>query len=402
MLVALLSICAEGERSEIAGALKPRGLLRFAGQSVAERQIDLALRLGAERIICLVDGIDSDVLDLQETARTGGARFNAVSGALSLLGQVSTSDEILVFGDGILPDASTVEKRLGKRSGVLVVPAEGAVDEGYERIDGEWAWAGVLRASGATVEGLAQLPPDSDPASALLRLSLQRGTRVIPIDGAKARRAGWLLATNERQVAEYEHEFLKRHANRSSFLQPVQILADMIAFRLARPALDRGRSAMPAFLIAGLCASGAIVSAVEPLPVLALGLLTLGSFFVDIAASLTRTLGAIRQKTPKSQFFETGMSVLFDVSFVAVAVLAANGDPPIEFGVLALILVGLMRLAAQSRGRVLSPLRDRTLLFGLIAIAAAFSLLKPAIALGSLAIVGLLLVAQRGNRLTPA
>ena len=399
MLVALLSICAETE----GGDGSARGLLRFAGQSVAERQIQQALRLGAERIVCLVDGIDSEVIDLQEIAREGGAKFNAVSGGLSLLGQVSAGDEIVVFGDGVLPEASAVEARLGEKPGVLVIPAEGAVEEGYERIDGEWAWAGVMRASGATVEGLSQLPPDSDPVSALLRLALQRGTRVIPIDGAKAMRAGWLLAKNEAQVAGYEREFLRRHANRSGLAQPFRATADLVAFRLAGPALDRGLGGTPAFLFAAVCALGAIVSGAEGLPILGLGLLALGSFLADIGRSLSRMLNAIRQETKSKEWLGMVSSILFDLSFVTLAAISAADPPRVEYGVLALLLVGLLRLAAQSsKSRVLAPLRDRTMIFALLTVAASLAVLKPVMAITCLAIVAVLLFVQRETRITPA
>ena len=184
MLVAIISLCAPSDEED--GV--PRGLLRFAGQTIAERQINLALQLGCERVVCLVDRIDHDVIALQDTAKDAGAKFNAVTGGLSLLGQVTAGDEVLVFGDGIMPQADVVARQLGEKSGVLVIPAEGAVEIGYERIDAEWAWAGVLRGRGSLVEALSQLPPDIDPVSALLRIALQRGTRVVPLDGGKAKR----------------------------------------------------------------------------------------------------------------------------------------------------------------------------------------------------------------------
>lgn len=399
MLVALLSICAEPE----SGGEIPRGLLNFAGQSIAERQIELAVRMGADRVVCLVDTIDAEVIDLQDAARDLGVKFNAVSGARSLLGQVAAGDELLLFGDGVLPAGAAVEKHLGERSGVLVIPAEGAVEEGYERIDGEWAWAGVLRASGASIEALSQLPVDIDPVSALLRIALQRGTRVVPIDGAKAMRAGWLLARDETQLAAQETEFLRRFAKHSGLAQPTRSLADVIAFRFAGRALDRQATGLPASIIGAVCAVGSVAAASEGMPVLGLGLLAFGSFARDIGRSLSDMLAAIRQKGSQKQWVATAFSLVFDVSLVALSVLAADGGPRIEMGVLALMLIGLLHLSEQvSQSRLLAPLKDRTLVYIVLAIGAGIGLLKPAMAGLCLAIIGLLLLVQRQARLTPA
>ncbi|MFN2100599.1 hypothetical protein [Altererythrobacter sp. MF3-039] len=399
MLVALLSICEESEGEEP----ERRGLLRFAGKSVAERQIDASIRFGCERIVCLVDGIDSDVIDLQECAKDGGAKFHAVSGCMALLGQVSGTDELLVFGDGVLPEFSVLEDRLGDKPGVLVIPAERAVEEGYERVDAEWAWAGVLRARGSIVEGLAQLPPDSDPISALLRLSLQRGTRVIPLDGAKAMRSGWLLAKSEQQVSEYEGEFLRRYASRSGIIQPMRALADMIAFRIAPMALDRGLSGGPAKTLGILTAAGALLGGYEGLAILGMGLLAFGSFLGDIGRSLSGMMSAIHQKKSRFPWLDDVILFAFDAAFIALAVLATLDGPRIDNAVLSVLVVGLLRLAGQSsRTKLLAPLRDRTLVFTGFAIAAGLGALKPAMAGIALVIVGLLLFVQRRNRLTTA
>ena len=351
----------------------------------------------------MVDSIDSEVIDLQESAREGGAKFNAVSGCMSLLGQVTAADELLVFGDGVLPEAGVVEERLGGQGGVLVIPAEGAVEEGYERVDSEWAWAGVLRTRGSIIEGLSQLPPDSDPISALLRLSLQRGTRVIPLDGAKAMRSGWLLAKSEAQIAEYESDFLRRYASRSGFAQPLRALADLIAFRIAPAALDRSFSGTPAKLAAVLGIGGAFALGWREMPVIGLGVLALASFISDIGRALNGMLGAIHQKVPKFPWLGEGISLLFELTFVALAVLSTASGRPMDQGVLALLVVGLLRLTGQSsRSALLGPLRDRTLILTGFAVVAAFGLLKPALSIVALAIVALLLVVQRRNRITPA
>lgn len=399
MLVGLISICVPSEDD----AAIPRGLLRFAGQSVAARQIDLALHLGCERIVCLVEDIGHEVIALQEIARAGGARFNAVSGGLSLLGQVTSGDEIIAFADGILPQAEAVERHLGEKPGVLVLPAEGAVEQGYERIDAEWAWAGVLRARGSIVEGLSQLPADIDPVSALLRIALQRGSRIVPLDGGKARRVGWLLATSEGVLVEHEDRYLRDHAPRASFLRPARALADRIALWLAPAALDRDRSGAP-FVWSGMAAGAAALGlGIYGWPLWGMGLLALASFIKAIGDTLGDTLGAIRQKRKRFPILGSLFSYLFEGAFIALCILASERVPAFETGFLALILVGLLHLLKGiSSNRIAEPMRDSTLIFALFAGSAAIDLLDLSLAVANLGLLALMLVLQRDNKLTPA
>lgn len=399
MLVALISICVPSD-DERDG---PRGLLRFAGQTVAERQIDLALRLGCERIVCLVEGIGSEVIALQEAARAGGAKFNAVSGGFSLLGQVTAGDEILVFADGLLPQADAVERHLGERPGVLVMPAEGAVELGYERIDAEWAWAGVLRARGTIVEGLSQLAPDSDPVSALLRIALQRGTRVVPIDGGKAKRGGWLLATHYDALAEQEERYLRDNAPRAGFLRPMRAITDRVALWLAPRALDSDSSGGAAQYLGAGFGVGALAAGIYGWPVAGLALLIFASLIDDIGTSLTATLRIVRQKKPRSQMLESMISLVFEGILVTLCVWSSVRHPAYETGFLALLVLGLLHvLRGMPPSSLNETLRDRTLIIAAIAGCAASGFLDFALATASFGAVGLILLIQRRNRLTPA
>lgn len=400
MLIGLISICTPSEEGDDV----PRGMLRFAGQSIAERQMDLALRMGCERIVCLVEGISEDVIELQQAAQDHHVKFNAVTGGMSLLGQISINDDLLIFADGLLPEASAVERHLSERPAVLVIPAEGAVEEGFERLDSEWAWAGVLRTRGSVVEGLSQLPPDSDPISALLRISLQQGTKVVPLDGAKARRSGWLLATSDAALEDFENEFLRRHAPRASFMQPVRAIADRIALKIAAPLLERGRGGFPLVAAGLLSAAGAVAAGTYGYALAGLGLLVFGSFIFDIGSTLATTLGAISQKNASVlQRFADQISPVFEIAFIALAVMLAGRNPAVEDGFLAVMLMGLVLLARMiPPSRLTLTFHDRTLVLLILAVAGWLAVLRPTMAVGSLVLLGLLAWRQWRNRLTPA
>src|SRR5690606_40835190 len=90
-----------------------------------------------------------------------------------LLGAVRADDELLALAPGLLPEAADALEGLGKRKGVLVLPAGPGVAAGFERLDLNRAWAGALVVGGAQVELLSDLPPDIEPTSALVRIALQ-------------------------------------------------------------------------------------------------------------------------------------------------------------------------------------------------------------------------------------
>ena len=68
------------------------GALALGGRSIAERQLDFALALGCERIVCIADGPDPRVLALQHRAEAAGAQFNLIAGARWLVTLVHAND----------------------------------------------------------------------------------------------------------------------------------------------------------------------------------------------------------------------------------------------------------------------------------------------------------------------
>ena len=124
MRVAILSAnTATGD-----GAAPVRGLLTIAGRSVAALQLELALRLGCERIVCLADGLNEGILPLLHRAEAAGASFHALAGARALSGLVKAQDELFIFAEGVVPDPPLVGELLGERSGIVALPAEAGVD----------------------------------------------------------------------------------------------------------------------------------------------------------------------------------------------------------------------------------------------------------------------------------
>ena len=106
MRIALLSTLDRNPRT---GTVRP-AFANFAGAMVVERQLDLALMLGCERAVCLVDAVEREVVELQHRAESAGMKFRAIRQPSMLAGMVTADDELLVIVPGLLPDDEGVKR----------------------------------------------------------------------------------------------------------------------------------------------------------------------------------------------------------------------------------------------------------------------------------------------------
>ncbi|WP_435417513.1 hypothetical protein WAB17_11635 [Parerythrobacter aurantius] len=147
-----------------------------AGASAVERQVDAALALGCSRIWLYTAEQDGLALRVQRLAEDGGAQFRLIHRGRQILGSLRQQDELVVFGEGVLPGAGEALEHLRHGPAVLTVQASTGVPAGLERLDREWCWAGASVLPGRVIERLDALDDDIEPVSALLRAA--RAARV--------------------------------------------------------------------------------------------------------------------------------------------------------------------------------------------------------------------------------
>lgn len=218
----------------------PRGVLQIFGRSVAQRQIDLALDLACERIICLSEDNHVHHLTSRHTTEQGRAGFFCARSALDLSGLVCAADDLFVFADGVLIDQTRMRPMLAEQRGIITLSAAEAVPMGFERIDAAHAWAGALRIGGDAVEKLASLPSDIEPVSALLRVALQSGIRATAVpDGLLADGLLTKLATGA-QAAQSEASWIRCHFRSAGWTAPGSAMADRVVVSFSRTLFDRG------------------------------------------------------------------------------------------------------------------------------------------------------------------
>lgn len=207
MRVALLAITDPA----VAGQQLPRAFLRVAGSSLVRHQLGLVLSLDCQRVVCMARGLSPEVIALQHAAEAAGLQFAVATMPRQLAGLVSAADDLLVISEGLFASpASALPLLEGRSPVVLVQPVEGALAEGYERIDLNRAGAGLMRIPGELVERLHDLPPDCDIVSALTRIALQSGIAMREVPAAARAATNWRMVRSEAEAFALENEWLRQ------------------------------------------------------------------------------------------------------------------------------------------------------------------------------------------------
>ncbi len=353
-------------------------------------QFDLARELGCERIICICEGTGPELIDLQRSAEADGLQFNLIRGPLQLVGLVSADQELVAIADGLVIDRALATSSFAERRGVAALPAQAGIAAGFERIDAEYAWAGLLITRANIAEKLAEMPPDSDTIALLLRLALQAGTPVIPIDKERLDSADLMLADAPEKLVARENALLNRGASSAPWIGPGNALAQRLSRKLAPGALEKGP--MAALGLSALASTAAIGLAAFEQSFWAILLLGLGAFSLACGQGLRDIRSRLFGKPAQRRFTQISNG-LFDISAIATLTLPAVPFTLAERLFLPLVMVGMLRLSERLVSGSLRALwSDRILLAALLAPAAWFGVTSQAMALIVLIALGFCLI----------
>lgn len=382
-----------------------RAGLPLAGRSVLARQVDLLRAFGCDKILCLCESADGEVLRAQQAVEAAGGTFQALRGFLHLPALVRAEDELVILADGLLPDPALVQRMFAECPPstprfVACLPSDSPLvaryPDDFERVDAARHWAGLLVMRGAAVQHLADFPPDADAISLLLRLALQAGTPCRELPGGTPAPEAWLLANDETALAAQEQSLITRAAGQIDWRRPSAAIAGLAARALAPGGLENG----PLLAMLGSATLGlaGLASAAWGWAASGLALAALGA----LVAALCGALAAIKrellgQGTPPEQIALLGLAV--DTASAVTLLLALSPAGSLApLAVLGPVLIGLARLTAQTIPFASQAvLTDRGLLLALLALSAAFGLLPHAAALFSLVLLGGLLLPQDKN-----
>jgi len=361
-----------------------RASIEFAGRSIALRQLDLALALGCERIICLADHLHQPLLPLQHRCEAAGATFHVVTGPRPLVALLRATDELLVLAEGLLPLENSAFEQLSKHSGVLVLPAETGIPAGFERVDLNHAWAGALSMPGRLVERLAELPPDCDVVGSLLRIALQSRVPEVPLPDAVLAEGRWPLVVRREQVAALEPLWLRRHLPQTAGFSPFSSLARILLSMFGVSLLRHGKRAGAYLAIAPILALGGVALGLGFSSALGFLLTVLSFIAAQVASGLYRLQAASRGVSASQPLFERVQAWLLDGCLAAIIACAAQAGPGgLRDGIfLGIALIALLRLLATILPLSwISLAKDRGVLGLALAAAAATDTILPVVQL---------------------
>lgn len=362
-------------------------------------QIDMARDLGCERFICLTDAKLEAFEELRDQIQQFGGEFHTISGPLPLVSLLSADQELMVIADGLIADRAQVAALLTGQRGVLALPDTAGIKAGFERIDAEHAWGGIFVARGQIGEQLAQMPEDSDTVSLLLRLALQSGVKLVPLDASHLEAGEWLLLREGSELARREQSLLESSAERVSWWEPTQAISRRIARFLAPDGLDRGPAIFGALTVFSLVASAFAVY-LNAMP-WALVLIALSILACESRDGMLRLKTLLRGAVPVST--RKWFGLLVDLALIGALswpFMAADAATELFLPVLA---IGMLRLGERTWKAPLSRLLTDRGIFALgMAGISAFELVDFGLGGISLVILALSLYFQRETQITRA
>lgn len=388
---------------EPAGASQPlpRAFLRVAGATLARHQLGLAIALDCQRVICIARGTTPELISLQHRAEEAGQQFHIVSAPTQLAALITAGDDVIVISEGLLADPALAVALLESGPAVLTQPVEGALSEGFERIDINNAAAGASRLPGRLVEQLHELPADCDIASSLTRIALQSGVSMREVPVASRAGVNWKMIRSESEALGVESEWLRSRVDQSLALSPGRFLARLGVLSFGPSLLHAGNASLA-------LATGALVVLALAAGFAWFGLVATGFLTCSLAWLLTQAAGMLRTAERHAEAVAAPaipradvLGWIIDAAFLGLIVSgtpAKLADPLADLVFAPLILLLLLHLVSRMFEEGLAAwIGDRALLGVLLAAASAVGYLSPVVQLlcVSLTLAGIVLPARR-------
>jgi len=365
--------------------------LPYLGSSVLARQCEVALALGAQRIICLTQRQDPTILESQHRSEAQGIDFHIVPSSIAMVGLIAADDDLVLFADSVLVDLASIPRKLLDGRGVVSVSGEFGEAAQLERIDADRFWAGVLVVKGDIAAQLADLPKDSDVNSLLLRLALQVRTPIIALDSSRTR--ALLNVKDAPALAKRERQIFAAELPRRPWCGVGRALASQLVAALGPNVLVRGH-----WIAAGVSMMGCVLSIILSAmnyALAALVALLVAVFAANVldAFNLVRNrLGSVGVPGSKIKY----ISILTDCSVVISFVLIHLFQAPVSSLLLAPIGIMALGFAAHSAARLQKPafealFADRMTLIAILAVSVALGHGLLAVAMITLFALGIVL-----------
>lgn len=317
MRIAILSALEKTVDDELCAALP------YLGENVLARQCEIALALGAQRVICLAQGHDRAILEVQRRLEAQDLDFHVVPNSIAMVGLITADDDLVLFGDSVLIDLTSIPVKLIEGRGIASIAHDSGKVVQLERIDADRFWAGVLVARGDIASQLADLPRDSDVISLLLRLALQARTPIIALDSEQS--GAVLKVTDKTVLSRREKQIFDGALPVQRWSGVGQALATQCVSALGPSILGRSHRIILSFA-ALCCATGLALSAMN-FALSALFMLLPATFSLNIMGALNALHIRLRirnEVASNANYFRALMDVVIALSLIVIHLAGAS------------------------------------------------------------------------------
>lgn len=160
-----------------------RATLQVAGRTLVERQVRLAVAVGAEPVVVVVERVTASLSAALDGVRAEGVTVVLARDAAEAAEAVHSNDRVLLVGDGLVAPEVVIARLVAQDGNAILVVPDLRVDDRYERIDAQSRWAGLALIDGEMLKQTAAMLSDWDLQSTLLRRAVQSGARQISVRG---------------------------------------------------------------------------------------------------------------------------------------------------------------------------------------------------------------------------
>ncbi len=186
MRVAILSLCKRQKDFPLLSV----GLAKIGNASLLKYQIMLARRAGAAKILCHIDSVPGELAQHERFAKERGLEWENIRSITEISSQIDEADDILVIADGYYSDVTLFDDFIvSQDADILTADSDGSF-AGFERLDINTLWAGLLKLRGSAVADLSQFPNDWSLESVLLRQAITGKAVMKPVSDASVRSSG--------------------------------------------------------------------------------------------------------------------------------------------------------------------------------------------------------------------
>ena len=336
MLAGLLFASTESvDRPETLSATLPIG-----GVTLIEFQARLLIAAGASQIVVVVGRLTPELLGAINRIGRRGVAIDTVRTPSEALAKLHPLARIVWLADGLVTSGAIVEMlRDRDHDTVLTMPGGD-----LERISPNAVWAGAATIDAQRIAEVTRLPADYDFASALLRVTVQRGADQIPLPDSAVREGHGVQRDSRALEAKGRAAMIGALTARGNWVDRYLVAG------LARATLPlMAARGIPAIgLVSGgiLVALGGLIATFKGLPVLGL----IAEVVAIAGFSLGEVLGWLRDQRVLGRalaWIVPGSVVLSVLAFGQRASVDAQADTAM---LIAVMLVAAGALAERAAG----------------------------------------------------